>query len=276
MATKKKPAALPGSFEGCFTFSALDLYESCPRAFYGQKVRQPRLVREEDDNLRLGNLAHGYIAELIRWRMKDGPLDVDRILEWLKSKVDDVTRHPKSGLPLTVDSLKQEAAWLVEHALPGIAPLIAQLEEADEWGAEDNFYFQPGWKLLSRSIPWKQIWGYKPRTGGGIDLWWRKGSAFFARDWKTGKRRPKWFQMELYGLFLSKAFEGQLKTFEGGLVWLTEEGDADVQDWTAKNVKAVEADLESRIAKIQGEKEWPTNPSFLCRYCPDKACVDRR
>jgi len=97
-------------------------------------------------------------------------------------------------------------------------------------------------------------------------------------DWKTGKRNPDFFQMQIFAAQVFKHFPdvGRVKT---SLVWLkTMEMDTEI--YNRAQVNDVWAEIMKRIQRIHKSLEhdnWPMRPSGLCRFCPARHdCVSAR
>lgn len=86
-------------------------------------------------------------------------------------------------------------------------------------------------------------------------------------DWKTGKRRPDFGQLEYYALALGilgykriRGFFVWTKTFEFDSTYIDEKIIAHVKQlFTAKA---------ARLERAYENNEWPAQTSALCAYCP--------
>lgn len=104
-----------------------------------------------------------------------------------------------------------------------------------------------------------------------LDVYVDFGIKAVILDWKTGKRRPDFFQLELSAV---QAFihYPKLETANVGFVWLKEETSdtkiyrrADFQSMLDKTVTKIK-----RIEEAVEEDVWPAKPGPLCNYCPAK------
>lgn len=91
----------------------------------------------------------------------------------------------------------------------------------------------------------------------------------FVFDWKTGKRRPKWEQLELFAL---QVFQHYPEVDKVGtmFIWL-KEGAADKKMFTRKMAPGMWGRLLERTHRVEKAVEanvWPAKPSGLCPYCP--------
>lgn len=88
-------------------------------------------------------------------------------------------------------------------------------------------------------------------------------------DWKTGKRNPDQFQMQLFAAQVFKHYPEvtQVKT---SLVWL-KTLEMDTEQYNRQDMNTLWADVLRRIRRIHDAYEsatWPARPSGLCRFCP--------
>jgi len=90
-------------------------------------------------------------------------------------------------------------------------------------------------------------------------------------DWKTGKRRPDFTQLQLFALQVFKHFP-DVNEVTSTFVWL-KDMKMDAEIYKREQTNAMWADLMARINRIHESLEndnWPPRPSGLCRYCPAK------
>lgn len=95
------------------------------------------------------------------------------------------------------------------------------------------------------------------------------GDKAVVMDWKTGKRNPDQFQMQLFAAQVFKHFPDvvQIKT---SLVWL-KTLEMDTEQYSRQDMNTLWADVLRRIRRIHDAYEsanWPARPSGLCRFCP--------
>jgi len=97
----------------------------------------------------------------------------------------------------------------------------------------------------------------------------------FVLDWKTGKRRPDFTQMEIFALQVFKHYP-KVDSVTSALVWL---GDykMDTQVYKREQSNEMWAKIMARINRIYESLEhdtWPPKPSGLCPWCPAKHICD--
>lgn len=93
-------------------------------------------------------------------------------------------------------------------------------------------------------------------------------------DWKTGKRRPDFFQLELSAAQVFIHYP-EIKKINTAFVWLTA-NQIDKEQYNRKSLKAILKNVASKTGRIEEAREldvWPAKPSGLCSYCPaNKIC----
>jgi len=122
----------------------------------------------------------------------------------------------------------------------------------------------------------------KPTTWFAKDAWMRsildvcvrRGKKALVCDWKTGKRRPDFTQLELFALQVFAHYP-EIEKVETGFIW-TQDLAFDRETYRRKDAPAMWAGLLERVRRIEQAAEanvWPAKPSGLCRFCPcSKLC----
>lgn len=108
-----------------------------------------------------------------------------------------------------------------------------------------------------------------------LDVLIIKGDTAVVMDWKTGARRPDFFQMQLFAAQVFKHFP-DVTTTKTTLVWL-KDMTMDTEIYQRKFINTVWADIIRRIKRIHDSLEhdtWPAKPSGLCNYCPARHDCD--
>ena len=90
-------------------------------------------------------------------------------------------------------------------------------------------------------------------------------------DWKTGKRRPDFSQLEMFALQVFQHYPS-IKKVQSTFVWLKDMSldshtysRVDTDDMWVKLLSKTE-----RINQSFANNNWPPKPSGLCRFCPAK------
>jgi RecB family exonuclease len=122
-----------------------------------------------------------------------------------------------------------------------------------------------------------------PTTWWETDAWLRSkldiliicdGEAI-VMDWKTGKRNPDFFQMQMFAAQVFK-HHPEVQRVKTILVWL-KTLEMDSEDYHRESINEVWAEVMKRINRIHKSLEhdnWPARPSGLCRYCPARHDCD--
>ena len=97
----------------------------------------------------------------------------------------------------------------------------------------------------------------------------------FVLDWKTGKRRPDFTQLELFALQVFAHYP-HIQSVSSGFIWLKDNA-MDKETYTRADAPKLWASLLERIHRIEQSVEhdnWPARPSGLCRFCPCRNFCD--
>ncbi len=119
----------------------------------------------------------------------------------------------------------------------------------------------------------------KPTGWWDADAWMRskldvlviKDTKAIVLDWKTGKRRPDFAQLELFALQVFAHHKG-VKEVSSGFVWLKDSA-IDREVYKRDNVGELWSNLLNKVSRIERslhEDDWPAKPSGLCKFCPAK------
>lgn len=111
-----------------------------------------------------------------------------------------------------------------------------------------------------------------------LDILVINGDEAVVMDWKTGKRNPDFFQMQIFAAQVFKHFPDVVRV-KTSLVWL-KTMEMDTENYNREQVNDVWAEIMKRIQRIHKSLEhdnWPMRPSGLCRFCPARHdCVSAR
>lgn len=121
--------------------------------------------------------------------------------------------------------------------------------------------------------------GLEPTGWWDSDAWIRskldvliiKGQSAIVMDWKTGKRRPDFTQLELFALQVFSHYP-DVNLVTSTFVW-TQDMATDREVYRRSEAHQHWKSLLDRIRRIEVSLEndnWPAKPSGLCRYCPCK------
>jgi len=88
-------------------------------------------------------------------------------------------------------------------------------------------------------------------------------------DWKTGKHRPDFSQLELFAIQTFKHYP-DINQIKSSFVWL-KDMKMDHMTYDRSDAPILWAKLLARIANIEkslADDKWPATPSGLCPWCP--------
>lgn len=123
----------------------------------------------------------------------------------------------------------------------------------------------------------------KPTGWWDADAWLRSkldvlvivGDTAVVMDWKTGKRKVDFFQMQMFAAQVFKHYP-DVQMVKTSLVWLkTKQMDTEVYSRATTN--EIWHDILTKVQRIYKSLEhdnWPAKPSGLCRYCPARHDCD--
>jgi len=104
-----------------------------------------------------------------------------------------------------------------------------------------------------------------------LDILVIKGSDAYCLDWKTGKRRPDFSQLELFAAQVFAHYP-EVETVTSSFIWLKDTA-LDKETYKRQHLSRLWENVLSRIKRIEQSAEtnnWPAKPSGLCNYCPCK------
>jgi hypothetical protein len=124
---------------------------------------------------------------------------------------------------------------------------------------------------LNQSLEPTGWWDADAWLRSKIDVLVRRGRRAVMFDWKTGKRRVDFDQLELFALQVFKHYP-EVEEVKTTFVWL-KEMKMDHEVYTRKDEPELWEKLLSKINRIEKSLEhdnWPAKPSGLCGWCPCK------
>ncbi len=145
--------------------------------------------------------------------------------------------------------------------LSHLEPVIQGLEATGKLMiAEMEFAFTKDWKPT-------KYWAKDAWTRGKIDVLLIGKEDAIILDWKTGKRRPDFGQLEYYALAVGLL---GIKKVKGYFVWIkTKQSDScDIDERVIAHVKRLFTDKAALLERAFDTNEWPAKTSALCAYCP--------
>ena len=129
--------------------------------------------------------------------------------------------------------------------------------------------------VLTENLTLTGWWDKDAWLRSKLDILVIKGNDAVVMDWKTGKRKPDFFQMQMFAVQVFKHFPEVVRV-KTSLVWL-KDMKIDSEVYNRMDANALWADIMKRIQRIHDSVEyekWPAKPSGLCRYCPARHDCD--
>jgi RecB family exonuclease len=108
-----------------------------------------------------------------------------------------------------------------------------------------------------------------------LDVLVIQGQDAVVMDWKTGKRNPDFFQMQMFAVQVFKHYPEVVRV-KTSLVWLKDMS-MDTEQYNRLQANELWAGIMKRIQRIHSSAEhdnWPAKPSGLCRFCPARHDCD--
>ena len=212
------------------SFSALKMYENCPRRYMHQRVNK-EVQDEGSDASKYGERIH----EALELRLRD------------QSPLTDETRKYES-LCTAIERESKDGELFVEQKMT-----LNKNLTPTEWFAPDAWF----------------------RSVLDVLMIHENQKKAFVLDWKTGKRRPDFTQMEIFALQVFKHYP-EVDSVTSALVWLRDYK-MDTQVYKREQSNEMWAKIMTRINRIYESLEhdtWPPKPSGLCPWCPAKHICD--
>jgi len=159
--------------------------------------------------------------------------------------------------------------------LPQEVEAYEPLCEAVEKLAEKGELFIEKELVLNENLTPTGWWEPDAWLRSKLDVLVVAGGHAIVMDWKTGKRNPDMFQMQIFAAQVFKHFP-EVETVKASLVWLkTMQLDSEI--FLRRGINEVWAQIMRRIRRIHqalDDDSWVARPSGLCRYCPARHDCD--
>lgn len=207
------------------SYSALKMYENCPKNYFHQRIEKS--VKDS------GNAVTAYGER------------VHKSLELRLGEGTELTRETKAYASL-VEAIEKLAVG------------------ADALTVEEEM-------TLNESLVPTGWWDGDAWLRSKIDVLVRKGPDAVMFDWKTGKRRPDFDQLELFAVQVFEHYP-HIERVKTTFVWL-KEMKMDHETYTRDQLPDLWEKILRKIKRIEGSVEhdnWPAKPSGLCNWCPCK------
>lgn len=128
---------------------------------------------------------------------------------------------------------------------------------------------------LNKNLEPTGWWAKDAWVRSKLDVLILRDDEAFNIDWKTGKRRPDFTQLELFALQVFAHYP-YIERVTGSFVWIKDAA-LDKQTYVRGDTPRLWEAFLSRVQRIEQSLEhnnWPARPSGLCNYCPCKPTCD--
>lgn len=170
--------------------------------------------------------------------------------------------------------LEERLKGVVEELPPELANLEPVVDTVVKMVGDGSLFIEQEMTLNAGLTPtgW---WDPDAWIRSKLDVLIIKGSTAVVMDWKTGKRRPDFTQLESFALQVFAHYP-IVELVTGAFVW-TQDMTTDKELYRRRDSHQLWEKLLDRIRRIELSAEhdkWPAKPSGLCRYCPCKDFCD--
>lgn len=195
-----------------------------------------------------------YYHQRITKEVKDQPGAATVYGERVHKQLEDYLKAPANALPVESAALKPLCDMFTEQ-VQGSGQLLVEQEYTLNSNLEPTSWFAPdAWLRFKLDV-----------------LVVRDNNTAIVADWKTGKRRPDFDQLEMFALAVFK-FWPEVTKVSSLFIW-TKENAIDKEIYRREHEDAMWTKLMTNIHRIEKSLEtdnWPAKPSGLCKFCPCK------
>ena len=159
--------------------------------------------------------------------------------------------------------------------LPAEAATYAPLVDAVLRSAGNGTLMVEQEMTLNRKLKPTGWWDKDAWMRSKLDVLVLKGKRAIVLDWKTGKRRPDFDQLELFALQVF-AHHKDVDEVSSGFVWLKDQA-IDRNTYSRDNAGELWSNLLNKVSRIERSlhsEDWPAKPSGLCKFCPARHLCD--
>ena len=195
-----------------------------------------------------------YYHQRITKEVKDQPGAATVYGERVHKQLEDYLKAPTNALPAESVALKPLCDMFTEQ-VQGSGQILVEQEYTLNSNLEPTSWFAPdAWLRFKLDV-----------------LVVRDNNTAIVADWKTGKRRPDFDQLEMFALAVFK-FWPEVTKVSSLFIW-TKENAIDKEIYRREHEDAMWTKLMTNIHRIEKSLEtdnWPAKPSGLCKFCPCK------
>lgn len=159
--------------------------------------------------------------------------------------------------------------------LPPEAATYAPLVDAVLRSASSGTLMVEQEMTLNRKLKPTGWWADDAWMRSKLDVLVLKGKRAIVLDWKTGKRRPDFDQLELFALQVFAHHKG-VDEVSSGFIWLKDQA-IDRNTYSRDNAGELWSNLLNKVSRIERSlhsEDWPAKPSGLCKFCPARHLCD--
>lgn len=203
------------------------------------------------------NCAYRYYHQRIRKTVVDTGGEASQYGERIHKSLED---RLKAQTPLPEEIAKLE-------------PVVAKLEKATS--ANETHYEKE--LTINSDLQPTGWWANDAWLRSKLDVLILRDDDAVVIDWKTGKRRPDFTQLEMFALqvFTHYPYIDKVST---SFVWLKDPA-LDKETYTRDQTPKMWENLLTRTQRVEQAVKndtWPAKPSGLCNYCPCKDFCEYR
>ena len=186
-----------------------------------------------------------------------------RIAKTVVDKGGEASQHGERVHKHLEDRLRDKVD--LPHELKHIEPLVNSFENLSAGGD----MFAELEMTLTKDLTPTSWWGADAWMRSKLDVYIVKNNKSVVADWKTGKRRPDFFQLELFALQVFAHYQ-EVQSVTSSFVWIKDMA-MDKQTFTRNDTPRLWDKVLGKVQRIEQSvtyENWPAKPSGLCMYCP--------
>lgn len=200
------------------------------------------------------NCPKRYYHQRITKEVKDQPGTATVHGERVHKQLEEYLKSPDTGLPPETAALQPLCDTVISNTEDGGKLLIEQEYTLTSDLTPTSWFAPNAWLRFKLDV-----------------LAIRPNGRAIVIDWKTGKRRPDFDQLEMFALAVF-SFHPDADRVSSMFVW-TKENATDKETYRREHLDAMWTRLLTRIHRVEKSLEtdnWPAKPSGLCKFCPCK------
>ena len=185
------------------------------------------------------------IEKLVKPSFGEASIYGNRVHEQLEFRM-------QKGTPLPEETAKYEGLVHSFMSLPG--QLVAEQEFT-----------------LNQDLQVTGWWDADAWLRAKLDVLIVNGTQAVVGDWKTGKHRPDFFQMELFAMLVFKHYP-DVEVVKSCLIWL-KDMKIDHKLYSRQDEEVMWNTFYNKVHQVEDSlltSDWPARPSGLCGWCPAK------